>query len=209
MVNINNEVLIGGLQKDFSDALARRLNANPVYVVLPRKRLEIALDNGEADLLCDMRPEWFGGKSWLWSESTYSNSTIVVSLIDIPPIEKLSDLAGRPVGTILGYHYPELESALGPKFIRDDATSNSLNLKKLLMRRYQYLVSSTLFFDYQRKVHEHRDQLNPARFNLFAFDAYCALPAHGKFSLTQINNAIAALKKDDEINAILRRYRAK
>lgn len=207
MTQFRNEELTGGLLKDFGDALAQELGMAPRYLNLPRKRVETALQAGQADLLCDLRPEWLDSTGWLWTGTVFSNTMIVASRIDTPPIARLSDMHGQRVGTVLGYRYPEVERRMGARFQRDDAGSDDLNTGKLLNGRFSYMMSNALYYDYQRKVHPGGARLNPAVFPIRPFDTYCALPPRGRLDLDTVNRAIAALRKRGAMQQILDRYR--
>lgn len=207
MTDFRGDVLAGGLLKDFGDALARELALTPLYMSLPRKRVEAALQAGQADLLCDLRPEWVDGKAWLWTDTVFSNFMIIAGRTGMPPLASLSDLAGERVGTVLGYRYPEMERRLGGKFQRDDAATDDVNTNKLLKGRFRYMMSNALYYDYQRKVHPDGAQLNPAVFTLRPFDTYCALPPNGRLDLAVVNRAIGALRKRGEMQQIYDRYR--
>lgn len=207
MTEFRHEDLSSGLLKDFGDALARELMLEPRYLVLPRKRVEAALLGGQADLLCDLRPEWLDSKGWAWTETVFSNNMIVAGRIDSPVLKHLSQLAGQRVGTVLGYRYPEVEQRLGAAFLRDDAVSDDLNTNKLLNSRFSYMLSNSLYYDYQRKAHPNRARLNPAVFAIRPFDTYCALPAKGRLDIDKVNRAIATLRKRGDMQAIYDRYR--
>jgi polar amino acid transport system substrate-binding protein len=207
MTEFRNEKLVGGLLKDFGDALAREMGLAPNYLILPRKRVEAALGDGSADLLCDLRPEWLDGKDWEWSQSVFSNHMIIASRSETAPLARLSQLAGQRIGTILGYRYPEVEAKLGVRlFRRDDAATDDLNTSKLLNERFSYIMSNSLYYDYQRKVHPAGARLNPAVFKVRPFDTYCALPAGGRIGVAQVNRAIAAIRKRGEMQQIYARY---
>jgi polar amino acid transport system substrate-binding protein len=207
MTEFHHETLTGGLLKDVGDALARELQMEPAYLVLPRKRVEAALHGAQADLLCDLRPEWLDGKQWNWTESVFSNHMIIASRAETPPLARLSQLSGERVGTVLGYRYPEMESRLGASFERDDAATDELNTSKLLNGRFSYMMSNSLFYDYQRKVHPKGGQLNRAVFTIRQFDTYCALPPQGKLDIDKVNRALASLRKRGDMQAIYDRYR--
>jgi polar amino acid transport system substrate-binding protein len=211
MTDFHAGELTAGLLKEFGDALARELRYTPRYLTVPRKRVEEPLLSGRADLLCDLRPEWLERKDWRWSEAIFSNTQIIASRADTPVIQRLAQLDQLRVGTLLGYHYPQLEQALGEPlsvhFVRDDASSDDLNLAKLLGQRYAYMVTNALYFDYQLKTNPERARLNPASYPVMAFDTYCALPPHGKLELSAVNRAIQALKRRGEIQAMLARFR--
>ncbi len=207
MTEFRNEQLTGGLLKDFGDALAQEMGKAPRYLILPRKRVEAALADGSADLLCDLRPEWLDGKAWSWSHSVFTNNMIIASRSDTAPLERLGQLSGQRIGTILGYRYPEVEVQLGPRqFRRDDAATDDLNTNKLLNARFKYVMSNSLYYNYQRKVHPAGARLNPAVFTVRAFDTYCALPPGGRIAIDQVNRAIGAIRKRGGMQQIYARY---
>jgi len=207
MTEFRNDVLSSGLLKDFGDALARELGVEPRYLTLPRKRVEAALLGGQADLLCDLRPEWLDSKGWSWTDTVFSNNMIIASRIDTAPLARLSDLAGQRVGTVLGYRYPEVEGKLGSAFERDNAATDDLNTNKLVNGRFNYMMSNSLYYDYQRKVHPHRARLNASVFTIRPFDTYCALPPKGRLDIEKVNRAIGALRKRGDMQMIHDRYR--
>ncbi len=207
MTDFRDGVLVGGLLKEFGDALARELHLTPRYLTVPRKRVEAPLAGGQADILCDLRPEWLDGKDWLWSEAIFTNNEIVTTRIDTAAVRRVGELRRQRIGTILGYRYAHLEQPLGEEFIRDDASSDDLNLSKLLRKRFVYMLTNSLYFDYQRKVHPERALLNPVAFKVTSFDTYCALPQRGKLNLPTLDKAIQALKRRGEIQAMLERFR--
>lgn len=207
MTSFQQERLTGGLLKEFGDALAGELHYVPRYLNLPRKRVEAALAGGKADILCDLRPEWLDGKDWRWSVAIFSNNMIVVSRRETPPLVHTTGLRDLRVGTIHGYRYAQLEQVLGEHFIRDEAPSDDLNLSKLLRQRFSYMLTNSLYYDYQRMSNPERSRLNPLVHQVWAFDTYCALPPRGKLDLTSINLAIQALKRRGTLQAILDRYR--
>lgn len=211
MTEFRDGVLTAGLLKEFGDALAHELHLAPRYLPLPRKRVEEPLAHGQADLLCDLRPEWLERKDWLWSEPIFSNTQIIATRADTPAISRLAELDRVRVGTILGYYYPQLEQALGEPqdrhFVRDEASSDDLNLIKLLRRRFNYMVTNAFYFEYQLKTNPEHAALNPATYPVMAFDTYCALPPRGKLQLATVNRAIQALKRRGDIQAMLARFR--
>ncbi|MDQ1813163.1 transporter substrate-binding domain-containing protein [Massilia sp. CCM 9210] len=206
MTRFHQDELTGGLLKDVGDALASELNVRPRYLTLPRKRVEAALENGTVDLLCDLRPEWLDGKRWQWSDTVFSNKQIIVGRVDTPPLATLRELAGARTGTITGYRYPALERELGRQFVRDDTASDDLNLRKLLRRRFDYMLTNSLYYDYQRRAHAERVRLSRTALTVEHFDTYCALPPSGKLTLAQVNRALLALRKNGKMQAILESY---
>lgn len=199
--------LTGGLIKAFGDVLAQQLGMQARYLLVPRKRLEAPLRNGTADVVCDLRPEWLDGKDWQWSEAIFANHEIVATRRDTAAIRSVYELRRQRVGTILGYRYPHVEQPLDDEFTRDDAANNDQNVAKLLHKRFTYIITNSLYYDYQRKIHPERDALNPVTYTVWSFDTYCALPAHSRLSLASLDHAIQTLKKRGRIQAILDQFR--
>lgn len=206
MTDIRDDELKGGILKEFGDALGAQLRLQPRYVILPRTRVEGALLRGHADLLCDLRPEWLDNQTFLWSDAIISNRMIVAMRRETSVPGSLNAIAGHRVGTILGYKYPEVEQLLA-KMERDNAANDSQNLEKLLLRRFDFIFTNRIYFDYQRKVHPERARLSPHNLTITDFDTYCAVPAHGKLDIRVLNQAISALKARGAIQSILARYR--
>jgi polar amino acid transport system substrate-binding protein len=207
MTDFRDGVLVGGLLKDFGDVLAHELKMTPRYLPMPRKRVEGAVDSGQADLVCDLRPEWVDARRWQWSVTVFTNHMIVAGLEGKPAIRRTGELADRRIGTILGYRYPELEAALGKHFLRDEAANDNVNLDKLLHERFDYVITNALFFDFQRKTHAYRWRLGKQSFSITEFDTYCGAAAGARYDMPHINQAIVALRKRGELQAIMDRYR--
>ncbi|KQV61901.1 hypothetical protein ASE26_05675 [Duganella sp. Root198D2] len=206
MTDIRAEELKGGILKEFGDALGEQLHLQPRYLILPRTRVEGALLRGHADLLCDLRPEWLDNQTFLWSDAIISNRMIVAMRRERPLPASLDAIAGLRVGTVRGYRYPEVER-LQPAIARDNAANDSQNLEKLLLGRFDFIFTNRIYFDWQRKVHPERERLAPYDLKITDFDTYCAIPAHGKLAIKDLNQAIATLKARGTIQSILARYR--
>ncbi len=206
MTDISGEELQGGILKEFGDALGAQLHLKTRYLILPRTRVEGALLRGHADLLCDLRPEWLDNQTFLWSDAIISNRMIVAMRRETPVPASLDAVSGLRVGTIRGYRYPEVES-IQPKVERDNAANDSQNLEKLLLGRFDFILTNRIYFDYQRKVHPERARLAPYNLKITDFDTYCAVPSQGKVGIKDLNQAISALKARGAIQSILARYR--
>lgn len=207
MTDFRDGVLTGGLLKDFGDVLAQEMRMTPRYLPMPRKRVEAAVAGGQADMVCDLRPEWVDRPNWQWSVKVFTNNMIVAHLDGTRPIRKLRELRDQRIGTILGYHYPELETALGTHFARDEAANDNVNLDKLLRKRFEYVMTNALFFEFQRKTHPYRWKLGKEHFEVFEFDTYCGAAPGARIDMVNVNRAIVALRKRGELQAIMDRYR--
>jgi len=133
-----------GLIKDLGEAIAREVGREPRFVPMPRNRVATALVGGEADIVCDTRPEWLGSDAehFEWSEPVWSNPQHVVSAGHRPALRRWEDLDGKVLLLVLGYRYPaprELAEGLESRRItRADSINQEALLRKLELGRGDY-----------------------------------------------------------------------
>ncbi len=192
-----------GILKDLGDAIAAELHRQAKYVVVPRKRVDAALEHALVDGVCYLRPEWVGAKL-NWSAPIIPNDILLVSGSDMPKPKRLEDVAGKTIGLVLGYKYPELD-ALANNYQREDAPSMSLNLYKLLAGHVQYAVVDQMSLDYQQKLHP--ELARYPRLSITKINTSCAFSPAGKIPFDEINRAIQRLASKNAVEAILARYR--
>jgi ABC-type amino acid transport substrate-binding protein len=198
-----NGALVDGIIKDLGDALARRLGLRPRYLTMPSKRAPWALRDGEGDLLCYTRPQWIG-PDFQFTMPVIPNGEVVAARADSPPLKSITELAGKPVGTVLGYIYPEAETVLGPQLRRQDAPDMLANLRKLVAGRMPYAITDSLVL----REHQRQRPQEALREDLVLnrFTAPCALSPRSKIPLARINEALGELVADGEMQRILARY---
>ena len=196
-------VLVDGIIKDLGDALARRLGLRPRYLTMPSKRAPWALRDGEGDLLCYSRPQWIG-PDFHFTLPVIPNGEVVAARPDAPKLEGITQLAGQPVGTVLGYLYPEAEAVLGAQLRREDAPDMLANLRKLVAGRMPYAITDRLVL----REHQRQNPKDGLREDLALnrFTAPCALSPRSKIPLPLINEALSELVADGEMQRILARY---
>jgi polar amino acid transport system substrate-binding protein len=199
-----NQVL-AGLQQDLGQALAKQLGRDLRFLVLPRKRIAKALEAGEADLVCGLLPKWFAGP-FDWSLPLLPDGELILSLASAAQPKTLADLHGRPLGTVNGFVYPELEQTLGQGFVREDAPNAAANLRKLNLGRMQYAVVNQLYADYQRRQGAIKVALNPDLL-LSRYVMPCALSRRSKVKLDELNQAITQLEKGGALQRMIGAYR--
>jgi len=201
---IEDGKLTGGLHKDLGEALARALGRTPVFLVLPRKRIEHALETGDADVLCMYIPAWVPGP-YDWSRPFFPHSEVVIADRRAARPKRVRDLAGQRIGTVLGYRYPEFE-AMGSDFVREDTLSAESNLRKLAAGRIQYAITSSVFLDYRLKQGDLPLALHEPLLVKF-FRAQCAVSRRGRVRLPELDRAVAQIVKDNTLAQILQRYK--
>lgn len=182
-------------------ALGKQMGRQSTPVILPRKRMIGALETGDADIMCSYIPAWANG-AVDWSRPFIPTAEVLVSSSSVPAPRKLSDLKGKRIGTVLGFHYPELEQALGPDFVRDDAPSAKLSMKKWRAGRFDYFISTRILIDREQAGGE-----LPKDYHLLVIKenmAMCAVARQGNVSLAEVNAAIAAIDKSGELARLLK-----
>jgi polar amino acid transport system substrate-binding protein len=203
LADIQQGQLRGGIHRDLAQALARKLNRELEVQVLPRKRIALALESGQGDLLCLYLPEWLPGH-FQWTQAFFPQTELLVTAISAAQPQALADLAGQPVGTVLGYTYPELEAALGANFRRSDVSSNVINLRKLAAGRIPHVATIKAFYDYQLRKGERLNAHPPLVIKQYL--TRCALSPNSSVALAEVDNAIAQLLQDGTVAKILSNY---
>ncbi len=196
---INNGILM-----ELGIAIAHSLGRTARFVSVPSKRVSMVLAKGEADGVCYVLPHWIDG-DFLWSRPLIPNRVLLVSAPATPPVRTLADLAGKKVGTVAGYRYPEFEEALGKQFIREDAPTSELSVSKLVAGRTNYAIIGQSMFDYQKRS----DRTFTARADLVVTSVMtrCAFSRLSKIPFVQVDKAINALADQGSVEEILSRYR--
>jgi hypothetical protein len=118
LAHFDGDRLESGLLRDLGDLLAERLGRRAKYLTLPARRTERALVEGQADLMCYVMPAWVS-VPLNWSVPVLPDAQLLVARSDAPKLESLQQLAGRRVGTVLGYTYPKPQQLLGEQLRRE------------------------------------------------------------------------------------------
>jgi len=194
-----------GLHLDLAGALARRLGRPVQMQALPRKRIAQALESGEADLVCDYQSAWLPGP-FGWSRAFIPDQTVLVTGADRPAPARLTAVAGQPVGTVLGYAYPEVARALGDGFVRDDAPDAVANLRKLEYGRVPHVLTGRRLLDYRRRSGSFTLALHPPLVVAEVL-GQCGLSPRSPVTLAELNTAIQGIVAQGELGRILAKYR--
>ncbi|MES2046950.1 MAG: transporter substrate-binding domain-containing protein [Pseudomonadota bacterium] len=199
-----DEKLSAGLLKDLGELIASRLARKAKFIIVPSNRVRGVLLGGSADALCYVRPEWIDG-NYNWTPALIQDGAVVAARIGAPVIHTLADLHNVPVGTVIGYRYPEIETALGQGFVREDAPSMESNMRKLIAGRMEYAILEKMVLDY----HLRKDQSIQLRVDLLyiSFDAQCAFSLSSKIPFADVTRVIKKINEDGSADEIFSRYR--
>jgi polar amino acid transport system substrate-binding protein len=190
-----------GFQDGLGNALAKQLRMKLVFIGLPRKRMMSALESGDGDIVCGYLPAWFPGDV-VWSRTFIPTSEVLIASKRVPAPTSVEALRGKLVGTVLGFQYPDIEQKLGADFLRDDAPSLNLTVRKWQAGRFDYFVTTGQSIDKQFPNGE-----LSAGYNLLVVSEVksgCAVSRKGHVSVAKINAALDALEKNGEMRRLLR-----
>jgi polar amino acid transport system substrate-binding protein len=196
--------LVGGISKDLAELIAARLGRPAVFIALPSKRVSAALSAGEGDAICYVLPEWLQG-DFHWTRPLIPDASLVAAAEGAPEIKALADLAGEPLGTVLGYTYPRVEAALGERLQRREVATMALNLRRLAAGRVRYaMVEKTALDDFLRG-----QPGAPVRvaWVVERFEARCAFSKRGALPFAEVSRAVDKLATDGSLDKLLARYR--
>ncbi|QYF93918.1 ABC transporter substrate-binding protein [Massilia sp. PAMC28688] len=197
--------LVDGIHRDIGVALARHMQRTPRFVTMPRKRVARALANGHADVLCSYVPEWLNG-SFHWTRPFIPIVEVLVADRSVARPRSIAELAGKPIGTVLGYEHPELEAILGSGFVRADGPTTEGNLRKVAAGRVKYAVTGKTFLDWRLKQGDMPLTLHPPLV-VKSYMGQCAVSPKGRATVAEVDRAIGAMIGDGTINAIVAKYR--
>lgn len=204
LADFDGERLRAGILKDLGEAIAARLQREARFVAMPSKRVGEALTEGLADGVCHVLPRWISG-DFVWSAPLIANGGVLVARADAPPVRTIAELARVPIGTVIGYRYHDFERELGAAFVRADAPSSGLNMRKLAAQRNRYAIVDRLMLDWFRRTHPEvslREDIELDRYH-----AQCAFSPRASIAPAKIVRAIDALLADGSVDRILARYR--
>lgn len=197
---------VDGMQVNLAHEIGQHLGRTVRFRQVPRRRVaQILVEGQEADLICNYMPAWLPGPL-RWSRPYLEDADLLVTAMRRPAPTQLQDVAGRPVGAVAGFHYPEVEAALGLGFVRDDAPNLLANLRKLALGRIDHAIVGRFSFEYLQRRGEVPLELHPPLI-LSRLRTACALSPRSSVTLPQLDAALAALQADGTLARIVASYR--
>jgi polar amino acid transport system substrate-binding protein len=204
LAQFDNDKISGGIVKDLSEAIARRMGRNIAFISVAGDQVSATLAHGKADGICYVRPFWIDG-DYHWTKALIPDAELVASLPSAPVVRSLLDLRDRPVGTVAAYRYPRVEQVLGLRFVRQDSPTMEENLRKMMQGTVRHTVLAQSTLSYQLKINKDL-KLRPDL--VFAsFTAQCAFTKRGNAPAAEVDKAVNSLIEDGSVEAILARYR--
>ncbi|PSS56460.1 ABC transporter substrate-binding protein [Pseudomonas sp. BBP2017] len=210
LVRLENNQPVEGVMFDLMNTLASRVQRRPEFHVMPRLRLQAAMERGSVDMRCFVMPSWSGGQSgnFSWSPPLFQQRDMLVADPHEAAPANLAQLSSQVIGTVLGFHYPALQAQFdNGQLIRDDARSQLQVLQKLKAGRYRYAVSSQWSLDwFNRSLPEAQRFKAVALLEEQTLSCYVrndpSVPTQG------ILRSLDSMKKSGEIERMVRRHTA-
>ena len=131
-----------GITYDLADYLTYKSNGayKMVVDIIPRRRLDMLMQDGEPLVIPWVTPEWYGSQAALrfsWTNPLFEDRNVVISSA-LAPIDYIGphSLSGKRVGTVIGHIYAELYPMMEEGWIiREDAISEEVNVRKVALGR--------------------------------------------------------------------------
>ncbi|HBP5009141.1 TPA: transporter substrate-binding domain-containing protein [Pseudomonas aeruginosa] len=207
MVQLEAGQAVGGILVDLHKRLAAKVGRQAEMLVLPRLRVQQALENGDIDVRCYVSPNWVnsGHYRYIWSLPFMTQRDLLVGrqATALQP----EQLKGERLGTVLGFTYPQLDSLFASgQLEREDARTQEQVLLKLQAGRYPYAVSNELslhWYNRQRPPSQHLHALGEISSDPIA----CIVRDAPDVPTMALLRAMVQMKQNGEFEAILQAYR--
>ena len=208
MVQLERGRPIQGILYDMMLSLATQVGMPAEFHVLPRARVQNAMDHGEVDIRCHVSPSWLPNLSgdYSWSVPLLVQRDLLIGRRDSPTSVNLAGLPRQSIGTVRGYNYPTLQPLFdSDRLTREDARNQEQVLEKLLAGRYHYAVSNQWTLDWfnQRLLPDR--QLQSVAL-VHEQTVGCYVRNDPKVPVQRILNTLLQMKTSGEINDIIRLY---
>jgi polar amino acid transport system substrate-binding protein len=208
--NKTNTKELPGILADWNTALAKQLGKKPVFSVYPSKRIVRVMEDGTADALCYVLPQWLPAELsniLIWSPPFLTDQERIVFRQDQKPIAQLSDLYEQRLGTVMGYQYASLQNDLDTKkIVRDDAPTELLLFEKLFRGRYQHMVAHDMTIAWFRKTEPRMKTYLTSSFVVTSYQAKCAFSQKTGLTEQDLKLAFSEMEKRGVMTEILRKY---
>jgi polar amino acid transport system substrate-binding protein len=208
MVQIEQGKPTQGILYDVMLSLATQVGVPAEFHVLPRRRIQSAMEQGEVDVRCYVAQSWLLEQpgDFLWSIPLFIQPDVLITRHAPPGAVNPADLPQQFIGTVLGYSYPTLQPLFDAgQLQRDDARNQEQVMEKLLAGRNDYAVSNQWSLDW----FNHRllpDQQLQGVAVLQEHRIGCYVRNDPKIPVQSILRTLSRMKMSGEIDEIVRLY---
>ncbi|WP_095100715.1 ABC transporter substrate-binding protein [Pseudomonas sp. Irchel 3A5] len=210
LVQLDNYQPTSGILFDIMQSLARQVGREAEYHVMPRLRVQAALERGEIDIRCYAAQAWVPNLSgdYFWSlPIIYQRDLLIASAATAAgPYPEQFD--NETIGTVLGYNYPDLQYLFdNHQLVREDARNQEQTLRKLVAGRYHYAVASQLVLDWLNRDLPPDEQLKSVAL-IADQPAGCIIRNDPSLPTQNILRTLVRMRVSGEIQQIVDRYTA-
>ncbi|VEF10207.1 extracellular solute-binding protein [Pseudomonas fluorescens] len=197
-----------GILHDILLSLATQVGVPAQFVVLPRARVQSAMEHGEIDVRCYAAQSWLPNQSgdYIWSVPLWFQRDLLVSRKEHGAQVSPGRLPRQAIGTVLGYNYPTLQPLFdADQLLREDARNQEQVLEKLLAGRYRYAVSNQWTLDWINQRLQPEQQLQGVAV-LQEQHIGCYVRNDPKVPVQRILRTLLRMKMSGEIDEVIRLY---
>ncbi|MBH3406867.1 transporter substrate-binding domain-containing protein [Pseudomonas glycinae] len=208
MVQIERGRPTQGILYDMILSLATQVGVPAQFHVLPRARVQSAMEHGEVDVRCYAAQSWLPNQSgdYIWSIPLLFQRDLLISRQDQPTTADPAHLPRQSIGTVLGYSYPTLQPIFdADRLWREDARNQEQVLDKLLAGRYRYAVSNQWTLDWFNQRLQPGQQLQAVAV-LQEQKVGCYVRNDPNVPVQRILRTLLRMKMSGEIDDIIRLY---
>jgi len=197
-----------GILYDVMLSLATQVGVPAQFHVLPRGRVQNAMETGEVDIRCYAAQSWTPNQSgdYIWSIPLWTQPDLLVSRPDATTSVNPTHLSHQSIGTVLGYSYPTLQPLFDTnRLYRDDARNQEQVLEKLHAGRNRYAVSNQWTLDWFNQRLLPQQQLQSVAL-LQEQRVGCYVRNDPKVPVQRILRTLLRMKMSGEIDDIIALY---
>lgn len=202
--------LVDGILLDWQRALAKGLGRPAEYVVIPRRREDIAMASTKSDIRCAMSPEWIPTEArddYFWPAPWLHVREVLVGPPGTAAIRDESAFKGQRVGTVAGYHYPSLEPHFASgRLARDDAPTEAAALGKLQRGHLRLTIMREMDLRYLLQGSMKGAALESSTLVINDVPMHCGLARKGSVRLDRFEAVQQQLIQSGVLQQIARRY---
>ncbi|ANJ57365.1 amino acid ABC transporter substrate-binding protein [Pseudomonas silesiensis] len=197
-----------GILHDVMVSLATQVGVPAEFHVLPRARVQNAMEHGEVDVRCYAAQSWQPNQScdYIWSIPLWTQPDVLISrpapfILVVP-----AQLPRQSIGTVHGYSYPTLQPLFDTgRLLREDARNQEQVLEKLQAGRYRYAVSNQWTLDwFNQRLLPDRQLQGVAVLQVQSVGCY--VRNDPKVPVQRILRTLLQMKMSGEIDDIIRLY---
>ncbi|MCR8720386.1 ABC transporter substrate-binding protein [Pseudomonas syringae] len=210
MMHITDYQPESGILFDIMQSLAHQVGREAEYHVMPRLRIQGALEHDEVDIHCYSAQAWYPDLSgdYLWSLPILYQRDWLVASAETAAGPYPEQFDNETVGTVLGYNYPALQHLFDSHQLnREDARTQNQTLGKLMAGRYNYAVTNQLILDWTNRSLPAGKKLKPIAL-VAEQPAACLIRNNPDLPVNRILRTLLRMRMSGEIQRIIDRYTA-